>query len=151
GVRPSPGLGEVLRGVGELSEIINVDEASGMHFVSSGSRIDLPAERLSSSSMHQLIALARQRYELVIIDTPPAGVVADALQLASAVDIAVLIVEWARTPYNAVGISLERLQLAGAPLVGVVLSRVRLKKLKSYGTAYAPVETRAYRAKSGSS
>ncbi len=151
GLRSGPGLGEVLRGAGELSEIINVDEASGMHVVSSGSGIDFPAERLGSSSMHQLIALARQRYELVIIDTPPAAVVVDALQLASAVDIAVLIVEWARTSYKAVGICRERLQLAGAPLVGVVLSRVRLKKLKSYGTAYAPVETRAYRGNGGSS
>jgi Mrp family chromosome partitioning ATPase len=100
--------------------------------------------------MHQLIALARQRYELVILDTPPAGIVVDALQLASAVDIAVLIVEWARTSYKAASIALERLQTAGAPLVGVVLSHVRLGKLRSYGSVYAATEARAYRAKSKS-
>jgi polysaccharide biosynthesis transport protein len=147
GGRSGPGLGEVLRGTGELSEVINLDEASGMHFVSSGSGIDFPAERLNSSSMHQFVALARQRYELVILDTPAAGVVVDALQLASAVDIAVLIVEWARTSYKAVSIALERLQTAGAPLVGVVLSHVRLRKLKSYGSVYAATEANAYRAK----
>jgi polysaccharide biosynthesis transport protein len=136
-----PGLGEVLEGSGDFSKAINVDEASGMHFLSSGCKVAFPAERLGSPRMRRFIGLARQYYELVILDTPPAGIVVDALQLACVVDIALLVVQWGRTSYRAVSHTLERLEIAGAPAVGVVLSHVRVKKLKSYGTVYAPAET----------
>jgi Mrp family chromosome partitioning ATPase len=72
-------------------------------------------------------------YDLVVIDTPPADIIADALQLSGIVDAAILLVKWASTPRHLVLDGIKKLQAAKAPLVGAVVTQVDARKYKSYG------------------
>jgi Mrp family chromosome partitioning ATPase len=91
-----------------------------------------------------LEALA-QRFELVVIDSPPLVAVADSRLLAPQVDAAILVVRWAATPRQVVSLAAKQLAEARANITGVVLSLVDSRKHARYGFAdsayyYGPVK-----------
>jgi succinoglycan biosynthesis transport protein ExoP len=85
----------------------------------------------------QLAAL-REAYEYIVIDMPAVSAVADALSAAEAVDGYLLVIEWGRTPLEAVQETLADLDMGHA--LGAILNKVNLKTLPRYhgGTYAAP-------------
>jgi succinoglycan biosynthesis transport protein ExoP len=144
GVVASVGLTDVLAGRRTLSETSYEDPVSGMHVVPSGSRARFPAEALGSESMRELISCSRERYDLVVLDTPPVGIVADSLVLSDLVDATILVVRWGKTPRRMVTMALGRLASAGVRMAGVVLTQVRMKKLAAYGSDYRSAGAEGY-------
>jgi tyrosine-protein kinase Etk/Wzc len=69
---------------------------------------------------------------MVIIDSPPAGVVTDPTILAARVDATLLIVEPKRTKLRAAMQAVEQLQRANANLVGLVFNNVPLRHAGYY-------------------
>jgi Mrp family chromosome partitioning ATPase len=72
--------------------------------------------------MRTIIAEAGTKFDWVVIDTPPVGVLADAKLLAEMVDVVVLVIGAGRTPYRAIEravAAIDRKRIAG-----VVLNRV---------------------------
>jgi polysaccharide biosynthesis transport protein len=144
GVVAPAGLTDVLAGHRTLSETSYEDPVSGMHVVPSGSRASFPAEALGSERMRGLISASRDRFDLVILDTPPVGIVADSLVLSDLVDAAILVVRWGKTPRRTVTMALDRLVFAGVRMAGVVLTQVRMKKFAQYGSDYRGVGAQGY-------
>jgi Mrp family chromosome partitioning ATPase len=85
--------------------------------------------------MREFLARCRIGYDLVILDTAPVASVTDARILAPLVDQVVYAVQWNKTPATLVQDELAALQELGAPLKGVVLTRVDLDKHARYGYA----------------
>jgi tyrosine-protein kinase Etk/Wzc len=73
--------------------------------------------------MSRFLATARERYDLVVIDTPPMFASSDALALAAQVDGIVVVVDARRTRQRMLRASLRRLTIAGGSVVGIVLNR----------------------------
>jgi polysaccharide biosynthesis transport protein len=144
GVVAATGLTDVLEGRRSLQETTYEDAVSGMHFIPSGARARFPAEALGSAAMRGIVSASRDRFDLVILDTPPVGVVADALVLSGVIDAAILVVRWGKTPRRAVEMALDRLRFAGVRMAGVVLSQVRMKQLAQYGSAYRSAGVESY-------
>jgi capsular exopolysaccharide synthesis family protein len=130
---PAKGLSDYLEARASLEEVVGVDEDSGLHFIAAGSSSHNCGELLGSSRMAVLLDHLGARYDLVVIDTPPAAIVADALQLSGMVDAAILLVKWASTPRHLVLDGMKKLQAAKAPLVGAVMTQVDARKYKLYG------------------
>jgi polysaccharide biosynthesis transport protein len=82
-----------------------------------------PAELLAGPRMASLLAVAAERFDLVIVDAPPVGGLADAPLLASLSNGTLLVVEAERTHRRAVAAALKRLSFARAEMVGVVLNK----------------------------
>jgi capsular exopolysaccharide synthesis family protein len=139
-LRPMPpkGLSDYLTGHAALDEIIGIDSASGTHFIGSGEATSRPSELLASPRMATLLRDLGTQYDLIILDTPPASIVADALQLSSVVDAAILLVKWASTPRHLVMDAVKKLRAAKAPLVGMVMTQVDSRKYKFYGQGTLP-------------
>jgi protein-tyrosine kinase len=81
-----------------------------------------PMSSLSSERMRTIVAEAGTKFDWVVIDTPPVGVLADARLLAEMVDVVVLVIGAGRTPYRAIEravAAIDRKRIAG-----VVLNRV---------------------------
>jgi succinoglycan biosynthesis transport protein ExoP len=136
GVVAPAGLTDVLEGRRSLQEATYEDAVSGMQVIPSGGRVNFPAELLGSEAMRSLVSASRDRFDLVILDTPPVGIVADALVLSGFVDAAIVVARWGKTPRRAIRMALDRLHFSGARVAGVVLSQVRMKQLAQYGSAY---------------
>jgi len=128
-----------------VEDVIGIDQVSGLHFIAAGTASRNGSELLGSPRMAELLHSLGSRYNLIVIDTPPVAIVADALQLSGMIDAAILLVKWASTPRHLVLDGMRKLQAAKAPLVGTVLTQIDARKYKLYGKgALAYDYARAY-------
>jgi Mrp family chromosome partitioning ATPase len=95
-----------------------------------------PAELIESHAMADVLAWATERYELVVIDTPPIGVVSDAISLLKKVDGVVVVSRVGKNTRDEAAFLRERLVGVGAPLLGVVANGVKAKAASGYGYGY---------------
>jgi protein-tyrosine kinase len=80
-----------------------------------------PMSVLSSERMQKVIEEAKARFDWVIVDTPPVGLLTDAHLLASMVDAVLLVIHAGRTPFNAIRRTVD--VLGKDKILGVVLNR----------------------------
>jgi capsular exopolysaccharide synthesis family protein len=81
------GLTSYLIGKCDLDDIINETQVKNLHIITAGPIPPNPAELLSSEKMKELLQELRKIYDYIIIDTPPLGIVTDALFLMRHSDI----------------------------------------------------------------
>jgi protein-tyrosine kinase len=90
-----------------------------------------PMSLLTSDRIRRLLQEASKRYDWVIIDTPPVGLLTDANLLATMVDVAVLVVRAGVTPHRLVQRAAEA--LGRERIIGVVLNGVEPRTLTAGG------------------
>ncbi|HEY8067151.1 MAG TPA: polysaccharide biosynthesis tyrosine autokinase [Methylosinus sp.] len=127
-----PGLVDLLIGSAGPSETIVFDEERGTWVLPAGGEIQNSADLLASEKMNGLLAALRRRFDLVVVDTPPIGLVVDPIIVAGLVDKTVLVIRWAATPRARVAHAIERLPDRGK-IPGVVFNRVIEAKARKYG------------------
>jgi capsular exopolysaccharide synthesis family protein len=132
-VESKPGLLAFFDDGADKSKIISVDAESGLHFIATPSGTPNPQDLLGSKHMKALIDVMRDRYDLIVLDTPPLLAVSDALVLSHAVDATIFLVRWAKTPRQVVLGALKSFRTLGGRLAGVVLSRVDMRQHATYG------------------
>jgi capsular exopolysaccharide synthesis family protein len=137
---PEKGLAEYLLGRAALEEVVGVDPASGVNFIAIRERSKFAGELLGSPQMAALLRQVSGDYDLVVVDTPPAMIVADAFELGHMMDSAVLVVKWGSTPRHMVLDAARKLRLAGVPLDGAVMTQVDSRRYASYGQGPLPYE-----------
>jgi succinoglycan biosynthesis transport protein ExoP len=96
--------------------------ATGFAFLPSGIKAKNPAALLSSGRMSVLLEQARERADLVLIDSPPVLAVSDCLPLSAKVDGVLLVTRFGITQRQSLIRAKEVLQKVGARVVGVVLN-----------------------------
>jgi capsular exopolysaccharide synthesis family protein len=133
---PGPGFLEVLLGEASLEDALRVDKASGLNFIpirrqSYGSKF--PIELLDSERMADLTRHAAKRFDLVVLDSPPIGLVHDALVLAEYADAILLVVRWGTTRKAEARTALRKFTASNYKVTGVVLSQVDVARHAGYG------------------
>ncbi len=127
------GLVELLaRNVTEDDVLIR-DENTGLKFLPASRMVQNSAEVLGSKRMREFIERAKKTYDLVILDTSPITPVIDARVLVDIVDSVVLVTEWDKTPREAVLAAVKSLKAGHDKFAGVVLNKMNLKRMASYG------------------
>lgn len=123
--RLAPGLSNYLSGSLELSDIIYPTDTKGISLVPAGPTPPSPSALLDSErGQHLLPGLAKEA-DLVIVDTPPVSVGADASLLAAPADETLMVVDLQRSDKRALRSAIDQFRLVQANLVGVLLNRVR--------------------------
>ncbi|MEG3754080.1 polysaccharide biosynthesis tyrosine autokinase [Psychromonas arctica] len=122
------GLSNLISGTEKLENVIVHDEASGLDILPSGFIPTNPLELLSGSKFDAAMTILRQKYDRIIIDSPPALAVSDALVLSQRADSVIYIVQSDSTKQSAVKKGISRLTDVNAKIDGVVLNRVDIKK-----------------------
>ena len=119
---PLPGLTDVLLGRSPLEprEIM-----PGLSVLTAGSTPPNPGELLNSRTFRNLVQELTGLADLVIFDSPPALVGADAVILASQMDGTILVVESGQTKKAAARRTLQLLTQARATLLGVAYNKMR--------------------------
>jgi len=139
-LRRTPGLTEVLGGQSQPAQAIVKVPGSRLSLLPSGSPLQCnPADLLATRAFRQFLDALRSRYDRVILDTPPAGVIADALIVAPGTDGVLVVARSGKVDRNAFVHLLERLANARAHLLGVVLNRARAgRDGYDYGPFFPP-------------
>jgi polysaccharide biosynthesis transport protein len=91
------------------------------------------SDLFGTRKMGELLEDARSRFDCTIIDLPAIESVPDVLAAASHLDMLLIVVEWGRTPEDALQDAADTLRRHGAPVVGAVLNKVDLRQIKSRG------------------
>ena len=130
------GLSHFLSGQVEIKDIILKTQEPNLYVAFAGVVPPNPSELLGNRRFEALLNGARQAYDYVIIDAPPLGSVIDAAVIAKNCDASVLVVASREISYKYARVVKEQLELAGCPILGVVLNKVDLKQNKYYGNKY---------------
>lgn len=129
-----PGLIDYLVGNKTLDEIIHKSELKNLYYITSGTIPPNPAEMLESKQMDEFLALVRDKYDYVIIDSPPIIAVTDAEILTKKVDGTVLVVASEITEHRMMERAEQLIRHDNATLIGTVLNNFDTNG--AYGTYY---------------
>jgi succinoglycan biosynthesis transport protein ExoP len=113
---------------------ILVDRSTGLSILPSTAvaRADLITELMFSERIVDVLDLLRHRYELIIIDSPPLVPLVDGRALAELSDRIVLALAWDQTPGEVLAHTIELLSPVQDRILGTVLTRVDLSRLRFY-------------------
>jgi capsular exopolysaccharide synthesis family protein len=118
----SVGLSSVLGGLSGLAECIHEQVKPNVDLITAGPIPPNPSELLGSARMQELLEKLQNHYDYVFIDMPPLCVVADALVVAPHTAGVILAARRNQTEYDEFSAALEKVQITGAKLLGVVLT-----------------------------
>lgn len=127
---PEDGLSLVLVGASKPEDAIQ--SVHGVDLLPAGPLPPNPAELIESQRMAELLTWAEQEYDRVIIDTPPAAVVADALSLFNRVGGVVIVTRLQQSQRDAALHLRDQLANTGAPVLGMVVNGVQAPPESSY-------------------
>ena len=95
-----------------------------VRLLSSGPKVVNPLEALASRRFDQVLAMARGQADFVLVDTAPAGALADSAVLAPRLEGMLLVISAGRTKRDLARRAREQLERVNANLLGVVLTDV---------------------------
>lgn len=121
--RFGPGLVEVLRGDAVLADCLVDDSLTPARFLPVG-QIAEPNQSIAYDQLEELVAEARKRFDLVILDLPPVLQVAEARVIAAVSDGVVLLTRWKHTSRQAIEFAITVLLRSGNAVLGLVLTEV---------------------------
>jgi len=140
GLGRRPGLTDFLNGHASLDDVIQSTDHAGLDIISMGTLVAESPELLSSPMMRELLAAVRQRYEVIIVDSPPLGAGADPLVLSVLTGNLLMVVRSGSTEREFTQAKLEPLGRLPVRFLGVVLNDYIPDRLTAsrYYAAYLP-------------
>lgn len=122
------GLSTILSGQSQIQESIYSYALSNFDVILSGPIPPNPAELLSHKKAEALFDALKKKYDYILIDTPPVGVVADASLIARYADGAIYVVRHNMTNKDTAKDALKKLKSSNVPILGTVLNDYYIDK-----------------------
>ncbi|AXB55400.1 polysaccharide biosynthesis tyrosine autokinase [Flavobacterium fluviale] len=117
-----------------LEEITNSTQIPNLDVILSGPIPPNPSELILSDAMKELIDELKEKYDYIILDTPPVGLVADSLELVQFADVTLYIVRQNYTKKEMIMLLNNRIKRGELNNVSIVLNGYENKA--KYGAAY---------------
>ena len=117
-------LGSLLMGQANLGDAIVRDPGRGLHLLLNKRNYTNSTDIVSSDYMSRLIAVVRNYYDFVIIDSPPMSLMADAEVLADLSDMSVLVVKYDTVLAQDLNDAIDSLRDCHAKFAGCILNQV---------------------------
>lgn len=129
---PTPGITNYLNNECTIEDIIQPTKLKSLNAVCYGAIPPNPSELLSSEMMADFIKSVEENYDYIILDTPPIGVVIDAVPLIKESDGVVVIVKNNSTTYPELNRILDSIKRAGGKTLGVIINRIKPSETRKY-------------------
>jgi succinoglycan biosynthesis transport protein ExoP len=139
-----PGLSNFVSGKNTLEECITDFGEEGLKVMPAGAIPSNPLELLSSNKFRDALELLKTRFDRIIIDSAPVGVVSDAMMLASFADSLIFLVKSDSTAATLARKYINLLIQANDPVTGVVLNYFDPAKSSKYYGTYGNAYTEKY-------
>ena len=133
GMGPRSGLSNVLTGSTTLQQAIAVSTVlPNLHILPAGTPPPNPAELLASTNMKEVLDELREKYDHIVVDTPPTLSVTDAVVLSPRADAIVLVIRSGQTTKQSLRRARDILMQVNARVSGVLLNAVDLSSPDYY-------------------
>ena len=126
-----PGFAEVLTGSARFEDAaqrIAVGETGSLVILAAGAPLTNPGKGLPIEAVRRVLGTLSHQFDLILIDSPPVNLLADAALLGSTADAVVVVVRAGRTKIEALRYAIDQLMVARAPVIGTVLNDIDLKR-----------------------
>lgn len=130
------GMSQFLSGSATFEEVIVRTEIENLWFAPSGPVPPNPAELIGSPKMTEFIAMARNEFDAVIIDTPPVGIVTDALLLNQLANVTLFVVRQRYTTRGSVQLLDEIYRKGEMSNVAILVNDISAAGYYGYGLRY---------------
>lgn len=138
------GLVDHLLGRATLDQIIQMNDATGLHFIASGTPAGAPSGLFASHAMHSAMSELEERFDVVLIDSPPVLAAVDTRRLQLLVEQTLFVVRWRSTNRATAREAVGRLRQTGPTPVGAVLNMVDPNAYGEYVAGYSYKAVRSY-------
>ncbi|MEK6285208.1 MAG: polysaccharide biosynthesis tyrosine autokinase [Acidobacteriota bacterium] len=128
GIDQTKGLSTYLSREMEVDSLIHKLQIPNLSLLPCGPIPPNPAELISSERMKNLLLLLAERYDHILIDSPPLIHVTDPVILSSLVDGVILVVHGGKSSRSVVQRARQELSSVGAKVFGVVLNNVDMRR-----------------------
>ena len=130
------GLSEHLVGDVSLDDIIRETPQEGLSYIARGIAPPNPSELLMSNKFEEFLSAVSEKFDLVIIDTPPVLAVTDAVLVGKKVGITLMITRFRENNSKEIDRSLQHLETAGINVRGCILNAIERSATSYYGYGY---------------
>ena len=130
-----PGLTELLNGQQSLDTVIRPTEVPGLSVISRGKSPTNPSELLSSAQFKNVLEQLSEKFDHVIIDTPPVLAVTDGIIISQYTGVNLVIARYAKTQMKELELTLNRFEQAGVKVNGFILNDIQ-RSSAGYGYGY---------------
>lgn len=127
GLELSLGISTYLSRNTEIDELIQKLPIPNLSLLPCGAIPPNPAELISSAKMKDMLNMLSERYDHIIIDSPPLLKVTDPVILSTMVDGVIVVVHGGKSTRDIVRRTRQELTTVGAKIFGIVLNNVDLK------------------------
>ncbi len=129
-----PGLVDYLFGQVAFEEIVRQSEIPDLWYITAGTIPPNPSEILESQKMRDFLSMIREKYDYILLDSPPVIAVTDSEILARYADATTLVVSANTTEIELMVRALEIIQQDNINFIGAILNNFVYKS--SYGSYY---------------
>lgn len=130
-VPPESGIAALLEGRALIEEVVVRDANPKLDLLLAEGNASSALDHLTSASLSELLTDLRSRYDIIIIDSPPLGIVSDALTLTPLVDQILLVAKDVDSSLSELRRGTRLLRERGAVVPGLVLTSVDPSHLSS--------------------
>jgi succinoglycan biosynthesis transport protein ExoP len=134
-----PGFADLLTGWVDFEEAVQsvaVGEDGTLEVLPSGALLTTPGRLMAIERVREVLAELAPKFDLVVIDSPPVNLLADAALLGSAADAVLLVARAGHTRMEALRHATDQLTAAGAPVVGTLLNDIDPRQHSAYDGTY---------------
>jgi len=128
----SRGISTILIGQHHWKECIRPSAIDNLDYISSGPNPPNPSELILQESFDNLLKDLGQEYDIILIDTPPVGIVVDAMLIMQKVDVPLYVFR-AGVSKRHFAKNANRLFTQNFPKLAIILNDVRINKSYGYG------------------
>lgn len=136
------GLSEYLAGI--TDQLVITHMGNGIDVVFSGSMPPNPSELLMSEKWKEILDEYKKKYDVILVDLPPLGIVSDALALVDQATGYIIVVRENVTHFERTELVVRKLEPLNANICGIIYNGISMSspdyRYKSYGKEYVRTE-----------
>ncbi len=138
------GLAQYLAGMCTLDDAVYQTNIDGAYIMPAGRDVLNSMQLLASGRFGDMMAVLRNSFDMVLVDTPPAGVIVDAIEIAKYCDGAVIVVAYNKGRGQDIATVVQNVQKTGCQVLGAVMNDVNLKSFRNRKYYYRSDRYSAY-------
>lgn len=126
-----PGLAQYLAGMCELEDAIYETDLPNAHILPAGREVLSSLQLLASPRYKEMMDALKESFDVILVDTPPAGIIVDAVEIAKYCDGAIIVVAYNVGRKQEVGDVASNIAKTGCQVLGAVMNGVDLKSFRN--------------------
>ncbi len=127
GIKNKKGLSSAVSKMSALENCIQKNVMDKLDILTAGPIPPNPSELLASAQMTTILNELSEKYDVIIIDTPPVNIVTDAMGLAKNISGIIMVARYAVTTYENLTAAIKKIEFAQMNLFGFILNGIESK------------------------